>query len=266
MKKVHINEDRYKRLILKEYHHALDNGLKDICWNVAYYFLNHSNEIDINYYHVFECGELGDINFMVKKGFNCTYDSRQKRVEIGIDNIKEGNIQRLSSLLYHEIGHATNVNKANTMAQIMKDFEQPIFIGVNDDESKRLGQVIYLFYTREMKARCFEATMWLREAEEMPTLEEYYSDRCTNITKMRKFIKELQDITQEGENGPRSKRIKDLYVQMVYSALRSRGIQYRASFKKKSNLVIKWFEKQFDWFKKRVDKIYYDEKMSRQIS
>jgi len=47
MKKVHINEDRYKRLILKEYHHALDNGLKDICWNVAYYFLNHSNEIDI---------------------------------------------------------------------------------------------------------------------------------------------------------------------------------------------------------------------------
>lgn len=57
---------------------------------------------------------------------------------------------------------------------------------------------MYRFNTRELKARCFETKMFLMKNKNV-TLKDVYDNRCSDLTLMGDFIKELETIYNEGE-------------------------------------------------------------------
>lgn len=251
--KIIIKESELKRIIINEIHHAFDNGLITICNNIAQYFIDNSDNIYINYYKTFNCGELfGDVNFVVKNGNNCGYDPAYGNIWIGIDIIKSNDRQKLSSMIYHEMGHNVNHTKSDVSSELRRDFESPMFLRMKDDKYKDILKKIYRFQTRELKARCFEATMWLKQSNKTPSLQEYYSNRCTDIVLMKDFINELKNLT---ENNDDYDIIESLYAKMNKNFIYGKN---KPPFKEMSKYVLDWFLKQYRWFKKRIDKIYYD--------
>lgn len=251
--KFYIKESELVKMIINEVHHAFNDGLLNICHNIANYFISNSDKIHVNYSQIFDCGKLfGDVVFIVKSGNNCGYDPAHGNVWLGIDTILNSDIQRLSSLIYHEMGHNVNHTKSDTSSELKRDFETPMFLKMKDDKYKDTLKKIYRFQTRELKARCFEATMWLKQSNNKPSLEKYYSDRCTDINMMKSFLNELNSLTEENDM---YNMISSLYMKINKNFSYSKP---RPSFDEMKKFVLWWFNKQFEWFKKRVDKIYYD--------
>lgn len=251
--KFYIKESELVKIIINEIHHAFNDGLLNICHNIAEYFISNSDKIRVNYSKIFNCGELfGDVVFIVKKGDNCGYDPAYGNVWLGIDTILNSDTQRLSSLIYHEMGHNVNHTKSDTSSELRRDFESPMFLKMKNDKYKDTLKKIYRFQTRELKARCFEATMWLKRSNKKPSLEEYYSDRCTDINMMKSFLNELNSLTEENDNYD---IIDSLYGKINKNFIYGRN---KPPFQDMKKYVLWWFNKQFIWFKKRIDKIYYD--------
>lgn len=205
-------------------------------------------------------------HILLNDGTRCAYIPNTNTVSIGIERItnaaQNNDIRRLASLIFHEMGHQVNVVKSNKAAsEIVSDFEKPFFFKMPDNEYKDTLSTIYIFYTRELKARCFEATMFLKQSDVLPSLEEYYSDRCTDITRMKNFIERLENAANQGKDGPDAHLIKDIATEMNRKKVGNTHVPESPSFNSQSRMVIGWFKRQFDWFKRRIDKIYADAKM-----
>lgn len=246
--------------ILKEYHHANDDD------NLQQKVIDTVNAIRDKKNSVLACGYLSkdwsekDIfNFVVKKGENCTYDSARDVIFVGDALIEEINsmdgYRRLASLLFHEIGHRINfIKSGHSIKEISKDFEMPWFpSSISQEEDKKLLRYIYRFNTRELKARCFETTMFLKQSDPLPSLKELYADRCTDIDMMREFISMLETAAQEGESGQQAYLIDSIFIKLYENRMADKKDWFY-----KCKIVLNYFYKQFNWFKKRIDKIYCD--------
>ena len=259
--KISLTESELRKIILTEIHHALDEGLIEVADNIASYFINMADDISKytqnpnNYVEdlskVFNCGQtIGDMLFRLVKGTNCGYDPAHNSIYIGIDNILTKNQQALASLIYHELGHKINHVKSDSSSQLKKDFDTPLFLSMKDDEYKDISRKIYRFQTRELKARCFESTMWLKHCKEIPSLKEYYDNRCTDITLMKEFIDYLKSCNENIIDSLYKEIIPDGFWKVIHNPNITSDI--------KRNKVLTWFITQYKWFKKRIDKIYYD--------
>lgn len=254
-------------MILKEYHHAYDNGLATACLEIAKFVCYIVSEgwspLDEKDFP-FETDAIGEkIELTIRLAQGDFFGYRPYAVlYVGYDVINEtlesGSLQRLSSLIYHELGHMTNVVKSDSTREVQKDFDMPLFLGMKDDEYKELSQMIYRFYTREMKARCFETTMFLKQnVGRNITLQEIYDDRCSDITMMRRFIAKLSDLANSGEENDTMKIISSFFNR-IYGKNYSLEYQHSMPFEKKGEMLLKFFSKRLIWFKRRIDKIYYD--------
>lgn len=259
--RISLTESELRQIILTEIHHALDEGLIEVADNIASYFINMADDISKytqnpnNYVEdlskVFNCGQtIGDMLFRLVKGTNCGYDPAHNSIYIGIDNILTKNQQALASLIYHELGHKINHIKSDSSSQLKKDFDTPLFLSMKDDEYKDISRKIYRFQTRELKARCFEATMWLKHCKEIPSLKEYYDNRCTDITLMKEFIDYLKSCNENIIDSLYKEIIPDGFWKVIHNPNITSDI--------KRDKVLTWFITQYKWFKKRIDKIYYD--------
>jgi hypothetical protein len=185
---------------------------------------------------------------------SCAYDVKTDVILIG-KKLLDGDEGYLASLIYHELGHFTNVAKAGTPNVVNKDFETPMFLNLNDDEYKQIAKDIYLFQSRELKARCFETTMYLKKINKPISIQEFYNLRCTGLAKMKSFINRLKQIVAKGENSNEAYIIKGIYQSM--SRMRTKLLG-RDGWNFKVKTVLNYFIKQYRWLKVRVDKIYYD--------
>ena len=259
--RISLTENELRKIILTEIHHAFDEGLIEIADNIASYFINMADDIS-NYIQnpnnyvedlskVFNCGQtIGNMLFKLSKGTNCGYDPAHNSIYIGVDNILAKNQQALASLIYHELGHKINHVKSDSSSQLKKDFNTPLFLSMKDEDYKDISRKIYRFQTRELKARCFEATMWLKQNDKIPTLKEYYDNRCTDITLMKEFIDYLKSCNEN--------IIDSLYKEIIPDGFWKAKRNPNITSDIKRNKVLTWFTTQYKWFKKRIDKIYYD--------
>lgn len=260
-KRHRLTESEVERIVLKEAHHALDSGLISAALNITSWLLslNTDSPYLTQQYKVFDCGVVGRTNIMIWRGDQCAYDAGAGCIKVGADLVKRGNKKELASMIFHELGHKVNHVKSDSASQLKKDFENPLLLSMKETDYKEICRDIYRFHSRELKARCFEATMWLKKSMEandkMPTLDEYYSARCTDINMMKNFISQLKQIASEGEDGESAKIIDGLYREMDKDSVFSKN---RKPFDQRAQIVLGWFEKQFSWFKKRADKIYAD--------
>lgn len=248
--------------LLYEYHHAYDNGLYQDAinigneiiknringWNdentpIKYETNSFGEEIIINIY-------LTDSNVNQYHAYSAIKISKQT-VD---DAIETNDNSRLLSAIYHELGHMTNVKKSNdNLSQIRTDLYEPLFIKLPQEEYRNMTKILYRFRKSEMKARCFETTMLLRQNPNL-SLQDVYDNRCSNITLMRNFI---QYLTSNGNNDEK-------YTYIITELYKS--IAKKVFFKEKPTIesmkkkVVTYFNNKLQWLKNRIDKIYYDNK------
>lgn len=276
IKKVHINESQYNRLLI-EYHHAYGNGLDEDAENIAMIAMKKYKErlsnISPTRYHIKEFGIT--IYIRLVNGRVCACSNYGDFINVGIENIKEAiesnDIQRLASLIYHELGHLTNIVKSDySRSETKEDFRVPLFLHLNDEEYRDMQIILYRFHDREMKARCFETTMFLKKNKNPNiTIQDVYNDRCSDIAMMRGLIKMLE---QGAEEGPESKYGKILNSLSHYTwENNARFNRYdrrvngkyvdKIRWKLKCRNTINYFTRKYEWLKKRIDKIFYDYKV-----
>lgn len=256
MRQIHINEAAMPLII--EYHHAMDDGLYKLADEIANHLVDNaeryeeilrkrmSPELYTKWFGTENNDNVIDgVAVTVTGGTVSFAEPTKKSIYVSINDVESRDVRRIASIVYHEIGHCVNVAKADSVSQGMKDFESPLFLDIKYGEYQRLLNEIYRFYTRELKARCFEATMWLRKSREVPSLEEYYGHRCTGISSMRAFINELEGMSED------DKIIDRIYVNMT------RDFSH-PPFEKQRKVVLGFFKGQFSKFKRKVDKIYCD--------
>lgn len=269
MKRVKITESQYRILtkqgLINEKHHAIrDTNLWDKVEKTAKYLIDNAHDIYRLYNKGFRPNLPEDLlNVDFRNDEHCAYTPKYNSISVGLELIMDcaGNndVRRLASLIYHEMGHQTNVTKSGqATSEINKDFSHPFWFSLDQELYDYACETLYKFYTRELKARCFEATMFLKQSKTFPTLEEYYNNRCTDITEMRKFIDVLEKAAQEGPKGKNSSLITGLASEMNHMKVGNTHAPINPSFQSQAKMVLGWFHRQFDWFKKRVDKIYYD--------
>ena len=208
MKTILITEGQYSRLL--EYHHAYDNVLEQDARNIVnaackawsknggmdWFDSRYGDKVFLFSYDIESLGSTIGVN--VWRANDCAYDAYSRSVLIGsyyLDDAVNGDgYKHLLQLVYHELGHMTNVIKSDSViSQTKVDFNKPLWLSMSEDDYKEISRNIYMFYTRELKARCFESTMFMREHPNA-TIQDLYNDRCSNITKMRKFIAELNQL------------------------------------------------------------------------
>lgn len=251
------------RTVLNEYHHANDDGdIQKKCEDTARYMIDNYGEIlhngrtnpkDDFILYVRICKEIPD---------DCYFDPNTQTVHVGYNALlrcaKDNDVRRLASFLYHELGHKTNFVKSDRQSQIKADIKPPLMISFDDEIYKAYAKVLYRFNMREMKARCFEATMFLKQSDMLPTLEEYYGDRCTDITMMRQFIEHIRQMTYNPDG-----RDEEIIDQLFHVLNKQPSFRRKVSREEKGEKLIKFFTKKYMWFKKRVDKIYSDFKQQQ---
>jgi hypothetical protein len=133
-----------------------------------------------------------------------------------------------------------------------RDFKTPFFTKMDNNMYEKFSKHLYRFLSRELKARCFETTMFLKNnANRNITLQDVYDNRCSDISMMRRFVKTLKYISSLGENKDTMNIINQLYRDCID---RFRN----PSWDNKCRKLIMFFENKLQWLKKRVDKIYYD--------
>ena len=264
-------------VLMLEYHHAMDDGLEDDARNICKIVMEmykldlvdpyRPMPTNIDYCKTYESKGLG-VRVMIWLSDQLTATVYQAPNTIYVPTVKveealkSNNSSILTQLIYHELGHMVNFTKAKNFNQTSLDFNPPMFLGANDEEYNRLHKVLYRFQTREMKARCFETRMFLRNSQgNLPSLEEVYSNRCSDISMMRDFLDELNTIANEGEDSPKAFIIKSL----------SRDTWMKNRLGRKSDKweimcknTIRYFAYRYQWLKKRIDKIYSDFKLGYQ--
>lgn len=257
-----INES-INKLLIREYHHSNDeDNLQQMCVNTARYLIDNCGEVMFKGYVEGVDGKMVGVTVIKdhsKEASFAAYDPTTGVVHVGDKTImkcaESNDVRRLASLIYHEFGHQTNHIKSNSAREIQKDVYTPMFIEFGQDVYEAYSKVLYRFNDREMKARCFEATMFLKQSETLPSLEEYYSDRCTDVRMMRQFIGMLKNMATK-RNADNEYVIGELFnnTLMKGSFKKRQKVPYEVMARK----VIEYFTRKFDWFKRRVDKIYYD--------
>lgn len=248
------------KLLIREYHHSNDDGnIQKLCINTAKYMIDNYEAIIHNGWCYGIENETIDVGIWKESPNTACYDPTTGAVKVGkkllMQCAEENDVRRLASLIYHEIGHKTNHTKSNSAREIFKDVYVPMFMKFDQDVYEAYSKVLYRFNTREMKARCFEATMFLKQSDTLPSLEEYYGDRCTDLTMMRQFIEMLTSMTRNQNPSNEDKYVIDeLYKGTFNKAFRSGNVPHNV----KGEKLIKYFMMKYKWFKTRIDKIYYD--------
>jgi hypothetical protein len=245
---------------LNEIHHAQDNGLFQVATKITEEFIEMYDNGIIERHKKSDAENpfYKDRPFILYIDPNygndsCAIDVQYNKIIASKKSIENNSKERLASLIFHELGHAVNYHNGG-IRQNEKDFEQPLFLSYREDEYRETLRTIYLFYTRELKARCFETTMFLKQLPDTP-LKQLYDERCTGLNKMKAFINRLTQAAREGQDGKDSYLIEELSGKFfdLYSRLNN-----KPSWNDKCRVIINWFTKQYQWLKKRVDKIYYD--------
>jgi hypothetical protein len=279
MKIIKVNESQFSKCFINEYHHAYGNGLEKDAENIAnmlcdYYSRGWKAYLDVNNGHTsgfpisYQTSALGNEMYIsiFLTTLDCSFYVTNAIIVIDentvVDAIKSKNIQKLTSYIYHELGHMTNVIKSNNVNQAKKDFETPSFFKMNNQEYQDARYILYRFHTRELKARCFETTMFLKHNNNPNiTIQDIYNNRCSDITVMKEFVYHLKNIASQGKNGDDSYIINDLFKETCGKKLdaHTRDI---VSWDKKCQTTIWYFEKRYLWLKKRIDKIFSDYKVN----
>lgn len=269
--KLILKEEQFNRAIIKEYHHAYGNGLEQDAENIAQIAIDmDKRNYGVKKYHIKSLDVLIDIKLVDSKVCGCS--NYGDYIQIGKmyadEAIETKNTQRLSSLIYHELGHLVNFIKSNfSHGQTKRDFLNPLFLHLSDEEYKDIQVILYRFHTRELKARCFETVMFLKKNRDPNiSIEDIYKDRCSDIYMMRGFINLLKQGAQEGPDSKYGKILSGLSRYTWEKNARSGkyriwGGNEKITWKFKCKNTINYFEQRLRWLKKRIDKIFYDYKM-----
>ena len=268
---ISISKDGLNEIINKvvknylfEYHHVYDNGL----YNDA---LNISNEVINN----FKKGWTGKypIKYRSSSFSNNEYiiyvyliDSDVSRFEawstirisksLVEDAINTSNSQKLLSIIYHELGHMVNLTKSNSLGQIRKDIYVPLMLGIKDTDYMRISKILYRFNINEMKARCFETAMYIRQnIDKNISIKDVYDNRCSDITLMRDFVNYLHNCSIKELNDN-----DKIIINSLYDSLYNKNIIKKSllSINKKANKLYNFFNIRLTFFKRKIDKIYND--------
>lgn len=281
MKTIKINESQFVKYFINEYHHAYGNGLEQDAENIANMlcerysngwraYLNVSNGNSSGSpisYQTFAFGNEMYISIYLTTLNNSFYIPRSvNTIVIGeqrvIDAMESNNIQKLASSIYHELGHMTNVVKSDKLSQIDKDFKTPLFFKMNEKDYQDIEHILYRFHSRELKSRCFETTMFLRQNNDANiTIQDVYNNRCSDITLMREFVNYLKLIASQGKNSDNAYIITDLFRD-TYGNMMNINTRKALSWEKICRGTIWYFEKRYLWLKKRIDKIFSDYKLN----
>lgn len=280
--------------ILREYHHSFGNGLEKDAENIANILLKFAKQYNINSVNI-ERWRLDDeiedrlfvYHYYVKAlgtNLNIEIDTRPEmsnnacinkgfvipslivgycEIENGIKD-ENGYIDLLSTI-HHELGHNVNNVKSNNANSVSdKSFNTPLFLRLCDDEYKKISSLMYCFHRREMWARCFQTTMFLKKQKDKNlTIQDVYNNHCSRVSDMKQLLDLLNKIKNEGENGYYSFIMKNIfnttYRKQLYSDKKLWFVNnLDISWEKMCNGTIKYFYSRYIWFKKRIDKIYYD--------
>lgn len=274
MRRIRINEKQYRYLI-GETHHSFDNGLEQDAANIAremcdkygnntYHFdvelAWENREVCVFQYQINAFGEPFILWVYIWNGNGNALKSLHQLL-IGKGDIKKaietGDISHLTQTVYHELGHLTNaVLSDNFVGQANRDFRNPMFLSMNDTEYNEITKALYRFLSRELKARCFETTMFIKlNKDKGITLQDVYDNRCSDITLMRNFIEKLKTISENGEENDKNRIINNLYRDCILD--KGYG-KINAPWENKCQKLIYFFSNKLNWLKKRVDKIFYD--------
>ena len=171
--------------------------------------------------------------------------------------LETNNMDNLIQEIYHELGHLTNTFKSKDFyGQGKRDFKSPMFLSMGDEDYKEMHKILYRFLTRELKARCFETTMFIKlNKDKGITIQDVYDNRCSDITMMRNFIKRLENISENGEENDKFNVIRSLYSDCIIDNGYGKS---NVTWETKCQKLIFFFTNKLNWLKKRVDKIYYD--------
>lgn len=132
-----------------------------------------------------------------------------------------------------------------------------MLLKLDSEKYQNIMKILYRFKLHEMKARCFETTMFLKQnINNNISLKNVYDNRCSDITLMQNFIDFLKSNIQQNNTNQENQYI----ITELYNTI------YNKFFFNKSNLntqqmankLFKHFQKKLLWFKNRIDKIYYD--------
>lgn len=272
MKKILINEGQYK--ILNEYHHAYDNGLQNDAVEIAnevcelvkkgwtkYMQMQFDSDYKLSSPYTYTLKCFGESKKLYVYAWNepeaCAYVYPNKLyigTQVINDSLENGNKEYLVQSIYHELGHLTN-GVYGGYSQGNRDFKKPTFFKIKNDKLyQKITKCLYRFLSRELKARCFETTMFLKNnMNRNITIQDVYDNRCSDISMMRRFVKTLKRISSLGESGDTMNIINELYKNCINN-------YKNPSWDNKCKKVILYFENKLQWFKKRIDKIYYDYK------
>lgn len=274
-----LNETVEKKKLL-EYHHAVggsletdaDEILKIVLDMYKIDLVDYSNQLPTasGYRRIYRSNNFRRpiLIFLSDKLNCCMYNASNNAIYISTSRIKDALMSRdhskLKQAIFHELGHMVNYTKADTASVLRHDFKMPLFLGNSEDEYERLSHVLYRFQGCEMRARCFETRMFLKNhVGNIPSLQEVYDNRCSDITLMSNFIDELRQIAKDGENSKNASIMKSLSRD---TWAKNRWLGGRAS--RRWDIIckntIRYFEYRLNWLKKRVDKIYSDFKLGYQ--
>lgn len=271
MKKIIVNEGQYR--LINEYHHSYDNGLQNaaieianaICELAKKGWANNLIGLYDNDYKLSESPFLYTLNCFNKPIILRVYawsigeaaaHASQNKIYVGnkliLDALENNNIEYLTQTIYHELGHLTN-EVYGGQSEGKRDFLTPIFPKMPNNIYEKISKALYRFLSRELKARCFETTMFLKNnANRNITIQDVYDNRCSDISMMRRFIKTLKYLSSLGENNETAAYIINQLYKDCIDKFKN------PSWDNKCRKLIMFFEIKLQWIKKRIDKIYYD--------
>jgi len=271
--------------ILREYHHSFGNGLEQDAENILniifeYVQKHNFNLQNLNSFDLFMYdGQITISRYYVKDlnvNLNIRIDTRKEMlnnstfgfkpipaINVGFGLVEKAMndknyVNELVSIIYHEIGHSVNYTKSNNKNLMSKSFKNPIFSDLSNDSYQQLIKLMYCFHRREMWARCFQTTLYLKkQGNKKIPIQDVYDNFCSRISEMKKFLGILEKIKNKGENSFYAIIMKDIFEETYRKQLNSRK-NSDISWEKMCNGTIKYFYSRYIWFKKRIDKIYYD--------
>lgn len=255
------------KFLLREYHHTTDNGLVDDC-NLIYDGFKSmvekgcDNGLWVNVPSIESRFQLS----LTDKFKGAAIDSLKKIIYLNktdfIKSLEDNNEKKeVLSNIYHELGHWVQIQKSDRLSIVSPSFQKPLFLPLKQDEYEKLLRKLYCFHNRELKARFYGTYMWLKQHNgENISIQDVYDSYACRLTPMREILSMLDEVAKEGEQGPRAFIIKNLYKETY---CKNRVCRTDATFEKKAQRVIYYFTKRYNYFKKRIDKIFYDWKVSQ---
>lgn len=262
-----IIRETIDRFLLREYHHVTDDGLIQDVYAIYDGFVNMHKYGDTKR-DMFRIPSLGrKVSLELLQGIKGAALVDYSQIILNLDEFEESlNDERarnhVLSLIYHELGHLVQYIKSDSKDVLRPTFKKPLFLSMSTEDYKAICRKLYCFQDRELKARLYGTYMWLKNNPDrnISIKRLYDCDEC-RLSMMSQFMEEIKQIASEGENGSRSFVIKNLYAD-TYRRNRMDMRSYNAPFAKQAERVVYFYQKRYDWFKKRVDKIYNDWKQN----